>query len=229
MHLNLDDIRTLLTSSFDDHYLDKDEKADLITALSSATREQKSFARNTAFSLIKENITGDQKVIYSQLKWLERVIKAIDSSIPATHDALAFFSPGEECRKAILRCCLDAKKSIDVCVFTISDNYIRDALLAAHKRDITLRIITDNDKSQDKGSDIHTLIDAGVNLRMDHSRHHMHHKYAIFDDALLLNGSFNWTRSASDWNEENITITPDESLVHQFQRNFNQLWKKFSH
>ena len=53
---------------------------------------------------------------------------------------------------------------------------------------------------------------------------HMHHKFAIFDGDLLLNGSFNWTRSASELNEENLIITPDPVLVRAFAGRFEELW-----
>ena len=56
----------------------------------------------------------------------------------------------------------------------------------------------------------------------------MHHKYAIFDGQLLLTGSYNWTRSASTVNQENIAITEDTRLIRQFQSEFDQLWKKLS-
>jgi phosphatidylserine/phosphatidylglycerophosphate/cardiolipin synthase-like enzyme len=51
----------------------------------------------------------------------------------------------------------------------------------------------------------------------------MHHKFALFDNETLLNGSFNWTRSASDVNQENILITQDAELVEKFSRQFDYL------
>ena len=72
-----------------------------------------------------------------------------------------------------------------------------------------MRIISDDDKQFDEGSDIHALREAGVPLRIDDSPFHMHHKFALVDGAWLLNGSFNWTRSASVNNEENLLVTDD--------------------
>ncbi len=42
---------------------------------------------------------------------------------------------------------------------------------------------------------------------MDVSPFFMHHKFAVLDGTLLLNGSFNWTKNASQNNNENIMIT----------------------
>ena len=41
------------------------------------------------------------------------------------------------------------------------------------------------------------LAELGVAVRIDRSEHHMHHKFALFDDAILATGSYNWTRSAA--------------------------------
>jgi cardiolipin hydrolase len=54
----------------------------------------------------------------------------------------------------------------------------------------------------------------------------MHHKFALFDGKRLLTGSFNWTRSASEQNEENMIVTPDPVLVAAFQGRFEALWNK---
>lgn len=42
---------------------------------------------------------------------------------------------------------------------------------------------------------------------------HMHHKFAIVDARLLINGSFNWTRQAVLYNQENCVITDNPQLV----------------
>jgi phosphatidylserine/phosphatidylglycerophosphate/cardiolipin synthase-like enzyme len=40
-----------------------------------------------------------------------------------------------------------------------------------------------------------------------------HHKFALFDNARLLTGSYNWTRSAPEHNHENFVVTNSRKLV----------------
>ncbi len=56
----------------------------------------------------------------------------------------------------------------------------------------------------------------------------MHHKFAISDNDLLLNGSYNWTRSACTENNENILVSNNAKLVQSFQNEFNRLWDSLS-
>ncbi|MFW5656997.1 MAG: phospholipase D-like domain-containing protein [Bacteroidota bacterium] len=136
-----------------------------------------------------------------------------------------YFSPGNECRKAICQEIKQADQSIDICVFTISDNIITHAILDAFHAGIDIRILTDNDKVNDRGSDIHFLAQKGLDIKIDHTRHHMHHKFAVFDNASVLTGSYNWTRSAADFNQENIIISNHQDAVQQFSSEFQRLWR----
>jgi phosphatidylserine/phosphatidylglycerophosphate/cardiolipin synthase-like enzyme len=69
--------------------------------------------------------------------------------------------------------------------------------------------------------------DAGIPVKIDDTRHHMHHKFAIVDKEILVNGSYNWTRSADEYNHENLIITKDEALVKDFTQEFKKLWNEF--
>ena len=122
----------------------------------------------------------------------------------------AHFSPGDQCVRRIVELFGKARKRVDVCVFTITDDRIADALLTAHRRGVAVRVVSDDDKALDQGSDIARFRAAGVPVRLDASPNHMHHKFAIFDETLLLTGSFNWTRGATERNNENFVVTSDE-------------------
>jgi mitochondrial cardiolipin hydrolase len=63
-------------------------------------------------------------------------------------------------------------------------------------------------------------------VRLDRSPDHMHHKFAVFDRTTLATGSFNWTRSASEFNQENLVITANPALVNAFSEEFERLWKE---
>jgi cardiolipin hydrolase len=227
--MDLLELESIIKNSLQDFKLDQDEKAVFQSLAESITDDQLRFIRNKAFELSRPSIKSGGEEAIKVLSWLERVVKSIQ---PRNQHALiqpeAFFSPGSSCRDKIINLVNSAKKSIDICVFTISDNKITQPILDAHHRGIQVTIISDNDKSNDRGSDIHHLLDEGVNVLLDQSKYHMHHKFAIFDNRILLNGSFNWTRSATEVNEENILISAEPVLVSKFARQFEKLKTSFS-
>ena len=123
-----------------------------------------------------------------------------------------------------------AKKSLEVCVFTITCNEIADAIESAAKRGVMVRIITDDEQAKSQGSDVARLSRvANVSVRHDgNSKSHMHHKFALIDGEILINGSFNWTRAAVITNRENVVITRHApALVQSFREEFNSMWTQY--
>ena len=119
-------------------------------------------------------------------------------------------------------------QTLEVCVFTITDDAAANILIDLHKNGIKVRVITDDDQSASKGSDIQTLKKAGIPVEMDSTPYHMHNKFAIVDGILLLNGSYNWTSTANTKNNENMIVTNNKSLVNSYSEYFEKLWKEFS-
>ena len=138
-----------------------------------------------------------------------------------------FFSPGEDCLNEILRQINSAKRQIDICMFTITDDRISRALLSAHRRGVSLRIITDDQKVNAQGSDIQEFKRHGIPVCTDpFEERHMHHKFAVFDATTVLVGSYNWTRSASYQYEDLVSIQ-DVETARQFLEVFEKLWKEW--
>ncbi|MDB4061080.1 phospholipase D-like domain-containing protein [bacterium] len=118
--------------------------------------------------------------------------------------------------------------TIKICVFTISDNKISEEIIRAHKRNISVKVLTDSNKSFDKGSDIETIHNAGVPVKIDRTQSHMHHKFCIIDKESMLTGSYNWARSAAEQNQENIIVSDDAKMAKDFVREFDRLWENLA-
>ncbi|AKT36872.1 phospholipase D-like domain-containing protein [Chondromyces crocatus] len=166
------------------------------------------------------------RALEDRLRGAEERAQRGERSAPV-HVAEVAFSPGEGCLEMIRTQIQQARRSMDLCVFTVTDDRLAEAILEAHRRGVRVRLITDNDKSMDAGSDVDRLSRAGVPVRMDRTEFHMHHKFAVFDGRLLLTGSYNWTRSAARYNEENLIATGESRLVEPFVREFESLWRRF--
>ncbi|NRF69166.1 nuclease [Aquincola sp. S2] len=218
-----------LQRTLDDDVLSDDEKRSLSQALREAEPPEDALRqlRNRAFALVRERAAESPSPPLALLRWLEGVVRCLDNARApvAEVQAHAAFSPGEHCLSMIRGQLRSAKRRADLCVFTLSDDRISAEVLAMHRRGIAVRLITDGAKAFDAGSDVHALRAAGVPVALDTSDAHMHHKFAIIDQAWLLNGSYNWTRSACEHNEENVVLCNHPALVAQFGVVFERLWR----
>jgi phosphatidylserine/phosphatidylglycerophosphate/cardiolipin synthase-like enzyme len=43
----------------------------------------------------------------------------------------------------------------------------------------------------------------------------VHHKFVILDGRMIANGSFNWTRQAVLFNQENVVLSDNPALVNR--------------
>jgi len=225
MNSEIKAIESALEESIEDLILSRQERRDL-RSLIAETKIHPS-QRDWLLSRLRDIALENSGRASSELliAWFYEGVKLFSPKAADTPRSRAYFSPGEECRDAILGQIRAASRNIDICVFTISDNIIRDALVSAHQVGKKIRIISDNDKSLDMGSDIQFLMRLGIAVHLDKTKDHMHHKFALFDNEVLLNGSYNWTRSAAERNFENITLTEDEGQVEAFTKEFERLWQ----
>jgi len=165
---------------------------------------------------------------------IEIVKKTTTTSVPIPKINLsgekiaeALFFPNEGNIDKIIAYLDSCEKSLDVCVYTITDDRLTQQMVKLHRRGVKVRVITDDEKSVDIGSDIATLSHAGISVRMDQGSTYMHHKFAILDNLVLMTGSFNWTRAASQSNQENIIFSGEKTLVSAFVKEYNKLWEQF--
>lgn len=228
---SIETLREQLEASLADVRLSDDEKRALTEALRAAQLPEEGLRhlRNRAFELVRQHLEAvDPAQPEAVVRWLDGVMRVLDVSRTAggSYRSQAWFSPGDDCRNAILGQLRACRHRADLCVFTLSDDRISTEVLAAHRRGVAVRLITDNDKAFDRGSDVIALRDEGVSVRVDQSAAHMHHKFALFDGRWLLNGSYNWTHSAAAENEENLVLCNDPALLRQFGEAFESLWQQ---
>jgi phosphatidylserine/phosphatidylglycerophosphate/cardiolipin synthase-like enzyme len=189
-------------------------------------QQQRGVLQSRLFRMAKSRLKSAQA--QDTIDWLQTALKTLPNDPLKPSSSKVFFSPGTRCLNAITTLLGIAQRKVDICVFTITDNRISKAIERAAARGVKVRIVTDNDKSQDKGSDIFQLQRSGIPTRMDPTSDHMHHKFAVIDGNTAITGSYNWTRSAESRNFENILVTDEPKVVKAYTREFTRLWREFA-
>lgn len=217
------DLIQYLRQTLEDTYLSRTEKNTLKSILGTRMLdpEQANGIRAKIIELANEKV--NEKNFRLVMEWMKDANSLIRT---ASQQSRVFFSPGDACKNAIIQQMNLSRRYLRICVFTISDDDIAHAILAAHRKGVSVRIITDNEKSFDRGSDIRRLASAGISVKMDVSDNHMHHKFMVADEQSLITGSYNWTVSAARFNHENILLTKEEGVIASYSGGFDQLWEE---
>ena len=122
-----------------------------------------------------------------------------------------------------------AEKFVYFAIYTFTRQDIKDALLGAKYRGLDVRGVMDKKQvaEQDEQAAIYKeLTAAGIPIGQNDHNAIMHLKTLVTDKS-YASGSFNWTASATDRNDEIIEIGHDEDLRQKHLRVLATLLAKY--
>jgi mitochondrial cardiolipin hydrolase len=149
----------------------------------------------------------------------------------------ACFSPQGKCSSHILREIETAKKELLVAVYAFTNDELANALVQARKRGVAVQVIVDrefdlaNETSKGKffeAQKIPLRRVSGVKAKtQERDGGLMHQKFAVIDRRIVFTGSYNWTRSADNLNDENLLLFRDAGqLAEEYRGVFLRLWER---
>jgi mitochondrial cardiolipin hydrolase len=147
-----------------------------------------------------------------------------------------YFSPEDHIGSKLIKLINSAQKKIYAAVYMITDKTIAQALIKAKNRGIDVQIITDKISKESIYGKAFFLKNGGICVRVfnpPESTYNsffnnssiMHNKFALIDGTLWT-GSFNWTQSASQRNQENVILTDEKDMYNKYEKQFEKLKKQ---
>lgn len=222
----MDEIKDYINQSLKDNFMSNDEGKALNLMMSSQYLSPRKRVDLVQYAVDKASEKSNDENQQYVFKWLKKITQVLgDFGTDAEHNN-AYFSHTNDLRNKVIEAIEQTNQDLSISLFTISDNAISDAICAVHERGITVRIVTDDDKVLDRGSDIYRLKHHGIPVKIDSNNSLMHHKFAVIDSLKVITGSYNWTRTASELNYENILITDNARIVDAFDKEFERLWQQ---
>jgi len=144
----------------------------------------------------------------------------LQPSAPPSYDV--YFSPNGGCAEAVIYWIGRANQSIHVLIYIFSLDSIADALISAHRRGVEVKVVLDKSQSY---SQFAVLKAAGIEVRNDTNWEGiMHNKIAIVDYGIVITGSFNWTGTAENNNNENMVVIHSADLASRYESEFQRIW-----
>jgi len=100
-------------------------------------------------------------------------------------------------------------------------------IIRAKNRGVEVKVYLDSSQINSQYSKARFFLNEGLqNIRFSSNSYLMHNKFAVIDGKIVLTGSYNWTASASERNDENLLVIDDEEIVQRYVEYFNTLWEE---
>jgi phosphatidylserine/phosphatidylglycerophosphate/cardiolipin synthase-like enzyme len=129
-----------------------------------------------------------------------------------TQDAVqAAFAPWDNVEDLLIEAIAGAQRQILVQAYLLTSKKIGNALIAAHRRGVDVRVLVDGEQLVKAGSMMATaLVAAGIAVWIETKYQNAHNKVIVIDanstNAAVITGSYNFTWTAQRKNAENILI-----------------------
>jgi phosphatidylserine/phosphatidylglycerophosphate/cardiolipin synthase-like enzyme len=133
---------------------------------------------------------------------------------------LVCFTPGTNCTQLIVDTLATAQQTILVQAYSFTSAPIAKALVDAHKRGVRVQVILDKSQRGEKYTSADFVAHAGIPTFIDAQHAIAHNKVIIVDGAIVIEGSFNYTKAAQTKNAENVLMLDDPTLAAQYTQNW---------
>ncbi len=152
------------------------------------------------------------------------IVLSVTISISTLAKTEVYFSLSNNPQEEIIKNINQAQASINITMYIFTDREIALPLTKARERGVKVRLYLDEDQVEYQYSQSRFLVQKGIKTRISSNNYIMHNKFAIIDNRILLTGSYNWTFSANNRNDENLMVIDDPEIIEIFQNQFVYLW-----
>lgn len=135
-----------------------------------------------------------------------------------------YFSPEDGVEEALMELISEASHSITFMAFAFTSDPISASLLDAALRGVEVRGVMDSSLAKGQGSEFSRLREAGLDVRLDQAAGKMHHKVIIIDEQTVVTGSYNFSKSAEERNDENVLIIYDAEIASLYLAEFERVF-----
>lgn len=115
-----------------------------------------------------------------------------------------------------------ARLSVDVAIYNLTINSIRDALIRAYQRGVQVRVVMESD-NRDK-DDPQRLMDAGITVLGDRREGLMHNKFVVIDRSEVWLGSMNFTNSGVYSDNNNWLRIRSVKMAENYTKEFDEMF-----
>lgn len=137
------------------------------------------------------------------------------------------FSPDDNTEDRIISYINGAKESIKFMIYSFTSDRIAEALITKFREGVLVSgVLEESQYYLNIGTEYDWLLTEGIDVHLDGNRNNMHHKVMIIDDRVLIVGSYNFSRNAAFYNDENTLIINDPGITRLYSHEFDRIYQE---
>lgn len=197
--------------------------------------------KNNIQAIDNRNKIDKDNIIFRLKKEIDKLKEELEKlkyELETTNKDTSFKLFDKEIEAEIIKELSLAKKEVNIAVAWITSKDLINKLEELRKNNIVVNIIITKDYEKEKqkyyierlqrleslANEFNIIEVKGKNFKY---KHYMHNKYCIIDNNKVIDGSYNWTKSAI-YNEEHIIVVESEIIAKLYKENFNRLIKEYT-
>lgn len=136
-----------------------------------------------------------------------------------------YFSPDDGTSQRIVELIHGATESVYFLAFSFTSDPFAEAMLERAYEGVEIRGVFDESQYYSNiGTEFDRLYNAGLDVRLDGNPKFMHNKVMIIDEAIVITGSYNFSASAEESNDENTLIIHNSKIALEYMAEFERIY-----
>ncbi len=141
-----------------------------------------------------------------------------------------YYSPEDGTAARLLELIAGAQHSLRFLAFSFTSDDIAGAILDRAQAGVSVAGVLDAGQAgSNTGGEYENLLQAGLDVRLDGNPSRMHHKVIIIDEAVVVTGSYNFSASAENRNDENTLVIHNPEIAARFLAEFERVFALAQH
>ncbi len=136
-----------------------------------------------------------------------------------------YFSPHDHVQVALVDLLDSSQSCINFLAFSFTSDSLGKSIRNRAAAGVKVAGVMETDEvASNIGTEFDSFRAAGLDVRLDGSPGQMHHKVMIIDDRIVVMGSYNYTASAEQINDENVIVIYNSEIASEYTKEFQRIY-----
>jgi phosphatidylserine/phosphatidylglycerophosphate/cardiolipin synthase-like enzyme len=136
-----------------------------------------------------------------------------------------YFSPDDQVQSALTELLDNAQTSIYFLAYSFTADPLGEAIRNRAEAGVKVSgVMEAGQVASNSGTEYDAFRAAGLDVRLDGNEGQMHHKVLIIDGQIVVTGSYNFSASAENTNDENVVVIYNRDIAGQYLQEFKRVY-----